>query len=95
MYVKAIKDFSSTMLGNVKSGRIMDVQDEHAKHLVANGLCEPYQTNTYATKVVREVPSPAGTEKPSGSSRQARRSRSKTAKHSAASASSESTAASD
>lgn len=97
MHVKAKKQFSSAELGNVAEGQILPVSPGHGQHLINAGLAEAYSTGgeTYSTKVVREVPTDAGPEKPSGSSRPARRSRSKTAKRSAASESSSSTPASD
>lgn len=96
MDVKAKKQFSSAELGNVAEGQILPVSPGHGQHLINAGLCEAYSTGgDYGTKVVREVPTDAGPEQQSGSSRPARRSRSKTAKRSEAGESSESTAAYD
>lgn len=49
--MKALKDFSSTRLGNVSAGDHLP-DDDYTRHLVERGLVEP----SYQTKVVREQP---------------------------------------
>ena len=63
--LRAIKDFSSTVHGNVVTDQLLlKVEPGLANHYIQNGLAVE---ETYDTKVVREVPSVAGAEKPSQS----------------------------
>lgn len=66
MDVKTLKDFSSTRYGNVSAGQVLrDVPDRMAKEWNAHGITAPIE---YETKVIREVPTVPGEEKPSSSS---------------------------
>jgi len=49
--MKALKDFSSTRLGNVRAGDHLP-DEPYTRSLVEQGLVEP----SYQTKVVREQP---------------------------------------
>lgn len=80
MRVKATKDFSSTVHGNVSTGEILNCTDGLGRHFIEHGLAKPVE---YDTKVVREVPTVPGEGKPSSSSPAARASRKKTPKRSA------------
>ena len=64
--LRALKDFSTARYGNVSAGQTLrDVPDVLAKQWNAHGMTAPLE---YETKVIREVPTGAGAEKPSSSS---------------------------
>lgn len=65
MLVKALKDFSSTTYGNVSAGQVLEVNESRARQFNAHGLTAPME---YETKVIRQVPTDAGAERPSSSS---------------------------
>lgn len=65
MDVIATKAFSSTTHGNVVEGQKLPCTDALGKHYIDIGLAK---LPTYQTKVVREVPTVSGAEKPSVSS---------------------------
>lgn len=44
MKVKALKDFASNLVGNVKAGQLIEVSDQYAIHLCDYGLCVPDKT---------------------------------------------------
>lgn len=85
MDIIATRDFSTTTHGNISGGDRFtvgkDISEGFARHMVEHGLGEIEQE--YQTKVVRDIPSDAGVEKPSSSSLAARPSPKKTPKRSA------------
>lgn len=96
MKIKALKSFITTAQGNFEVGDIKEVNDGYGRHLVEHGYAEQVKGEVYKTKVDQPVPLvESGTAKPSGASRQGRRSRKKIAKSSEAGESSPSTPASD
>lgn len=66
MEVIALKDFVSTVYGNVSAGQKLDVPDGLAKRYQEHGLAT--LAATYETKVIPEIPTVPGEGAPSSSS---------------------------
>lgn len=67
MEVIALKDFVSTVYGNVSAGqKLIDVPDGLVKHYREHGLAT--LAATYETKVIPEIPTVPGEGAPSSSS---------------------------
>jgi hypothetical protein len=98
MIIKATKDFSSTVLGNIAGGKTMEVADGYARHLIEHGYVERVtgSPKEYQTKVETPVPlADCGRGVQYGVSEQAPASPQKTRKGSKVKQSSRSTTASD